>query len=129
MDNKKYTKLSELVNSQFTVTDAFGYTWKKWDDTSKRMLTSERYEEGFRKVYSVKTDKGSLDLGSGQLSALLETVYVRGKADIINRSFAVKSNGKTGLDIRYYFSAVKKEDKVYTPAEDEQEISLEDIPF
>jgi hypothetical protein len=106
---KKYTKLSDLVDSTFTIKKAWGFTWKKWDAESKRMLTADRYEQGFRKVYSIETDKGNLDVGSGQLSALLEAVYRNGVADINNRSFAVKSNGKTGMDIRYYFNAVKTE--------------------
>jgi len=128
---KKYTKLSDLVDSTFTIKKAWGFTWKKWDAESKRMLTSDRYEQGFRKVYSLETDKGNLDVGSGQLSALLEAVYRNGVADINNRSFAVKSNGKTGMDIRYYFNPVKTETVQAKIEDDEYDkpVDLSGIPF
>jgi len=111
-----FTKLSVLVDDDFTVEQAHGYTWKKYDPDTKRMLTSETYEEGYRKVYLIETDRGKLDLGSGQLGSLLELTYKNGAADITGKTFHVKSNGKSGIDIRYYFSLVKKKD-----AEVEQE--------
>lgn len=131
-DKPKYTKLSALVGDEFTVEKAYGYQWKKWDAQSSRMLLSERYEEGFRKVYTLDTDKGKLDVGSGQLSSLLEAVYKNGEANIVGRTFSVKSNGKTGMDIRYYFNAqpqreVQKIDEVVEPTD--EPIDLDSIPF
>lgn len=146
-DKKTYTKLSDLVNKEFTVEKAWGYKWKMWDNNAKRMLIAERYEQGYRKVYSIDTDKGSLDLGSGQLSSLLEAVYRNGTADINGRTFSVKSNGKSGMDIRYFFNAVRQEEsdgdgyKKFVEAKnamrkdviledlDGEEISLDEIPF
>lgn len=123
---KKYTKLSALVGSTFTVEKAGGYTFKKWDNEAKKMLVSERYEQGFRKIYSLETDKGYLDVGPGQLSSLLEATYKQGKADINKVTFEVKSNGKTGMDIRYFFNVV-----VQTTANEDigEEITMEDFPF
>lgn len=128
MDKPQYTKLSALVDKQFIVDKAYGYTWKKYDPESKRMLISDKWEEGYRKVYTLETSEGKLDVGSGQLASLLEAVYDKGKADIVNRTFNVKSNGKTGMDIRYYFNAVKTEqkDEVY-PVDDT--IDPSEIPF
>lgn len=103
-----YTKLSDLVNDEFTIEKAGGYNFKKWDEGTRRMLISESYQEGYRKVYTIDTDKGRLDIGSGQLSALLEAVYTKGTADINGRTFKVKSNGKSGMDIRYYFNPVRE---------------------
>jgi hypothetical protein len=102
-----FTKLSNLVDDQFTIESAGGYTFKKWDNENKKMLVSEDWQEGYRKVYSVETNKGKLDLGAGQLGSLLEAVYRNGVADINNKTFAVKSNGKTGMDIRYFFNLAK----------------------
>lgn len=105
--DKKYTKLSDLVSDQFTVEKAWGYQYKKWDNDSKRMLTSEKYEQGFSKVYSLDTDKGKLDVRAGQMGNLLEGVVRDGKADITGRTFTVKSNGKEGIDIRYFINPVR----------------------
>lgn len=152
-EKRTYTKLADLVNKEFTVVKAFGYQWKMWDNNAKRMLVSEKWEQGYKKVYAVETDKGVLDLGSGQLSALLEAVYSKGQADINGRTFAVKSNGKTGMDIRYFFNAVRqdkpegtgfeqfkqKKDDLFSKLQDTvvdgddielgEKISLDDIPF
>ena len=105
---------------------AGGYTFKKWENEAKKMLVSERYEQGFRKIYSLETDKGYLDVGPGQLSSLLEATYKQGKADINKVTFKVKSNGKTGMDIRYFFNVV-----VQTGNTDDigEEITMEDFPF
>jgi hypothetical protein len=139
---KKYTKLSELVGKTFTIEKAWGYSWKKYDPESKRMLLAEKYEEGFRKVYSLDTDQGKLDVGSGQLSSLLEAVYSKGTADINGKTFEVKSNGKTGMDIRYFFNVVRQtyqpqvnETKVNEPEVADSEVDedfkslMESIPF
>lgn len=105
MDNKvNYTKLGNLVDSEFTVEKAGGFTWKRWNDEAKRMETSEQYQKDFRKMYTIDTDKGRMDLGAGQLGNLLEIAYSKGVADINDKTFSVKSNGKTGMDIRYFFN-------------------------
>ena len=108
MDNKiTFIKLGDLVGKSFTVTEAKGYTWKMWDNTAKRMLISETFEPGYRKIYTVDTSEGRLDLSAGQLGQLLELTYIRGEAFINGRTFSVKSNGKTGMDIRYFFNVVR----------------------
>lgn len=127
MDKTKYAKMSELVGSTFTVEKAYGYTWKKYDPDAKRMLTSDTYEHGFKKVYTLETNRGKLDVGQGQLSLLLEAVYRGGSANINGRTFEVKSNGKTGMDIRYFFNAVKEAHMVSDVVEGEP-IDLGSIP-
>ena len=125
MENK-YTKLSALVNDNFRVDKVWGYKFKMWADG--QMLVSDTYKDGYRKVYEVDTSKGKLDLGTGQIGSLLEAVFKNGVADLNNQTFSVKSNGKTGMDIRYYFNKVTT-----SPLPDKQlhgdEINVEDILF
>lgn len=104
----KFVKLSDLVGSEFTIEDVGGYKFKAWDNENKKMLVSDTYVKGYRKIYPVTTDKGLLDLGAGQLGNLLEAVFDHGQANLRGVTFEVKSNGKTGLDIRYYFNPVKQ---------------------
>lgn len=130
---KKYTKLSDLINSTFTVEKAFGFNWKMWDQANRKMLMSDTYQQGYRKIYGLQTDKGILDLGSGQLSTLLEATYKNGTADINGVTFEVKSNGKTGMDIRYFFNVVRGESKA-APVADEDDgldepLDMSQIPF
>lgn len=107
-----YTKLSALVGDEFTIEQAGGWTFKKWNTEAKRMETSDTYQEGFRKMYTIDTNKGRMDLGSGQLGSLLEIAYHKGESSLNGKTFTVKSNGKSGIDIRYFFNMKR------TPKED-----------
>lgn len=129
----KYTNLKELVGNEFIVEKAYGFTWKRWDNEAKRMLVAERHEQGFSKRYTLETDKGKLDISGAQLGQMLEGAYSQGKADLIGRTFKVASNGKTGMEIRYYLNPVREtvRDTVatVTDADLEKPIDLNDIPF
>lgn len=127
----KFTKLSELVDDTFTVQKVHGYKFKFWDNDNKRMLVSDTYEKGYRKVYTIDTDKGRLDLGTSQFANLFEAVQKDGTATINDRIFEVKSNGKSGMDIRYFINA-SREEKLELPSVDnlvDSDISVDDIPF
>lgn len=107
-----YTKLSALVGDTMTIESVGDYIFKRWNAQTSKMEISKSYQEGYRKLYPVMTDKGKLDLGSGQLGNLLEAVQTDGSANLIGKTFGVKSNGKSGMDIRYYFNPVKPEVQV-----------------
>ena len=146
MDKKEFTKLSALVDGEFTVEKVYFPKYKMWDNEAKKMLVSERWEKGYRKIYGVESDKGILDLSQGQIGSLLESVSKGGEATIIGRTFKVKSNGKSGMDIRYYLNPVaeektqggdwdkareifeSKKDNAPTDIPDEP-VNLADIPF
>jgi hypothetical protein len=134
---KTFTKLSALVDDTFTVLKSDGYTFKKWDNEQRKMLTSDQWQEGYKKTYTLETDKGILDVGSGQLGNLLEAVFYNGEAKMIGTTYEVKSNGKTGMEIRYFFN-VKKQDIQEHPKDEpqdevpetiEDDIDLSSIPF
>lgn len=139
----EYTSLGKLVGQQFTIQKVNGYSWKMWSNADNRMISSDTYKEGFSKKYQVDTDKGKLDLGTGQLGNLLEAVFKDGHADLNGKTFEVKSNGKQGKDIRYFFNVVKDfqpepseatrklQRMVDDSAEDEVKLDddLEGIPF
>jgi len=153
----EYVKMGALVNSQFSVIAVAPYQWKMWSNEEKKMLVSDKYEQGYQKKYRVETDKGILDISSSQLSNMLEGVSKEGKSDVIGKTFSVKSNGKTGIEIRYYLNPVfgaqssvgldpelkekleAKRDETLYPAQPSAEavqdmdlndpINLDDIPF
>lgn len=146
MDSKQFIKLKDLAASgeEFTIKSVGRYTYKMWDNTNKKMLVSPTYEKGYRKIYTVETDKGQLDLSASQVSTMLEGVMHEGRADVNGRTFKVRSNGKDGTDIRYFINAVpkraqldmnvreelvrKSQDYIATES-DVEEVNLDDIPF
>ena len=103
-----YTKLSNLVDDTFTVNKVFGYKFKMWDNVARTMRISDTWVDGHRKMYTLDTDKGTLDLSASQMGNILEAVTNDGRADVNGRTFSVKSNGKSGMDIRYFLSATKE---------------------
>jgi hypothetical protein len=130
-----YVKLKDLVGSEFTVGEVYGFQWKMWDNEVKRMLVTDKYEQGYRKVYTINTDKGKFDISSNQLGSMYESCSNKGKSDIIARTFTVKSNGKDGIDIRYYINA-KPAERQSAPSWEQQrerfdskrDTPLDDIP-
>lgn len=126
-----FIKLVDLVDGTFTVEKVWGYKFKLWDSENKKMLSSDTWVKGYRKVYNLQTNMGGLDVSAGQFANMLESVSKNGVADVNGRTFAVKSNGKTGMDIRYYINPTKdpvQTDKVEEVVDDEP-INLDDIGF
>jgi len=134
-----FIKMSQLVGDSFTVEKVVKYSFKMWDPVAKTMLVSDTYVADHRKVYTVETSKGILDISATQFGNMLESVSRDGRADIVHRTFSVKSNGKTGQEIRYYINPVrdapvapqpvpKEVDEVFDVV-DEEPISLDSIPF
>lgn len=130
-EKRTYTKLSALVDSTFTIKQVKGWNFKKWDTESGRMLVSEKYEPGFRKIYTLESDKGFLDVSSSQIGQMFESVSKNGSSELTGRTFQVKSNGKTGMDIRYFINPTKDEPKqdVVVEVNEDEPIDLDDIPF
>lgn len=119
----EFNKLSNLIDENITIEKVDRFQWKKWDQANGKMLVSEDWQPDYQKRYQVTTDKGIIDMSQSQIAQMLEGVSHAGAADIIGCTFNVKSNGKTGLEIRYYLNAVKtapKGDEADVPFDMEQ---------
>ncbi len=135
-----YVKLRDLT--AFTVMGDKGFNYKRWNQAEGKMETSDQWQEGFRKMFSIETDQGLLDLSQAQLGQMLASAYRDGTANIIGNKFNVKTNGKTGMEIRYFinmdYSAhtspvthePKKDEAPLPPAPPAPEsASFDDLPF
>lgn len=128
MNETNYTKLSALVGQSFTLLKVDRVRYKMWDNGSKKMVAQDSYFDGSKKVYETDTDKGRLDLSAGQLGQLHAAVSKDGISDLNGQTFEVGSNGKTGMEIRYYFKPVGKTstEKHYNVSSGD--VILEDLP-
>lgn len=131
METKNYTKLSALVNDSFTITGSYGWKWKKWNAQTNKMETSEKWAEGFRKMWTLITDKGILDVSESQLGEILARACNSKtlESKLIGLQVGVKSNGKTGMEIRYFFSASGYTEKPIVVDDEEPSFAIEDITF
>jgi hypothetical protein len=106
MENK-YVKLSALVDSEFTINKVNGYKYQAWDAQNNRMISEDDWFKDSKKVYAVDTDKGQLNLSESQLGTIFVKIQHAGQSDVNGCTVAVKSNGKSGIDIRYYLNPQK----------------------
>lgn len=105
--DKQFVKLSALIDQDFTVESVGNYEFKMWDAVDNKFLTSTSPMKGYQKRWKVTTDKGLIDMSQSQVANMLEGVMHAGKSDIIGATYNVKSNGKTGMEIRYFLNPVK----------------------
>lgn len=118
----------------------------KMDNENRKMLTEKAWrqgmkEEGFQQKFTFETDKGTLDLSASQVGALCSKVLNQnGEAIIKGKTFKVVTNGKTGMEIRYFFNLVsdwKKEvpQDIQDAAQalggsvEKNEINVDEIPW
>lgn len=125
-EQKQYAKLSALVGNNFTIKSVGGFLYKKWDPANNKMVSEDNWFEGARKMFPVETDKGLLDLSESQLGSILAGVQHAGQANVINVTVAVKSNGKSGIDIRYYLNPQRTAKPQESPEEASQEVYQEE---
>lgn len=133
-------KLSEI--KQFTVNKVFGYDWVEWNNDTNTMKREKDWFQGAKKQFSlgVSVDgvQGYLSVSSSQLAFMLESVVKSGVADLNGVQFNVKTNGKEGLDIRYFINPILVGGATTggTPVREKQvendvvdEIQVDDVPF
>lgn len=131
MDQPKYVKLKDLIDDEFTVEKVWGYNWQMWDQAEGRMIRSDEYKKGFQKKYQVDTDKGKLDLSQSQIGSMLAGVLdpKAGGAQIEGATFTVKSNGKSGMDIRYFINPARKTTEKPKPVYEDTTAEFEESDF
>jgi hypothetical protein len=92
----------------FTVNKVFGFKWELWVEAERRYVRENNWFQGASKKYnlgvSVNGVQGYLTVSNTQYANMLEAYSNEGKSDIIGRDFSVKTNGKEGMEIRYYIN-------------------------
>lgn len=117
----EYIRLAEGLH--FTINKVMGFKYKMWDVGGKKMVSQDQWFDGSTKKWQVETEKGMLDLSNAQLSqCLVATFNVQTQScQLQGAKFEVKTNGKTGMEIRYFFNVVdayKEAPKTQAPAKD-----------
>lgn len=105
--DKNYIKMAELVDKDFTVDRLGLHKFIAWDNANNKYVTEDTWFKGAQKKYPVETDLGTVDMGANHIGAMFEGVQSNGESNIIGATFHVKSNGKTGMDIRYFINPVR----------------------
>lgn len=134
---EKFLKLKDVT--QFTVKSVGRPHFQKWDQETNKMLKDPQYVEGYKKVWEVSTEEGLLTLSKDQMGQMLIAFLDNGKSEVVGKTFKVKTNGKEGMEIRYFINGVygepvEKKSFVEELPEmkkkhEEIEEKLDDLPF
>ena len=101
-----FIKLKDLDGEVMKIEVVYPPQWIRWDAENKKMERSDTPKKDFRKNWNVVTDKGTVGISEWQMKDLLSLAEYQGKVDLIGKSFRVKTNGETGMEIRYYFNLI-----------------------
>ncbi len=72
------------------------------------MLREKTYFEGARKIYDIECGDFKMSVSSNQIGSMLADCMQDGKSDLNGKTFEVKTNGKEGMEIRYYINLVRE---------------------
>lgn len=100
---KTWLKLSAI--QQFTIIKFIKKQWQCWDDTNKKYLRSETYLQGYKPQYIFEAKEGMLSLSQAQTASMLVSCF-DGTSKPTGHTFSVKTNGETGMKIRYFINEV-----------------------
>lgn len=100
-----YTYLKNTPN--FTIKSYKGKSWVFWNATEKKMLKSDTYVKDYKAQYQFELDNGDiLSLSKDQVGQMLVNCLEVGKA-LSGMTFEAKTNGKTGLDTRWFINLAR----------------------
>lgn len=108
-----FVKLKDLDGEQVTIKKVVSFAYKAWDVANKRMLVEDTPTKGFKKRWTLETDRGQLEVSQNQMGKILEACVSGGVSDPTNKTLAIKSDGREIPD--YYFNPVKAESFDQTP--------------
>lgn len=118
--NTNYVKLSGVT--EFLLEELVGTQYFKWDQVTNKPQRSQEWFEGGKKQYVLNTDKGQMTVSQGQFSQILLAAFDGATSEPVGKTFTVKTNGKSGLDLRYFIDLKKGQAPV-------EEVNMESIPF
>lgn len=139
---KQFKKLAEIKS--FTIEKIVKAYFERWNETEGKYEKSETWQEGFTPKWLIETMDFMLPLSKDQVSqALMASFKLDGTSNIIGKSYQVKTNGKTGKEIRYFLNEMRlPKEPSFAPEEQaelakmsevlekkEEEIDTSQIPF
>jgi hypothetical protein len=121
-----FKKLSDLTDKQFRLNSVIGYHYQCWNEVEKKFVKSDSPQKGFSRKWQIeitdKDGKNTVDVSDDFLSKVLLDAFSK-KCGIENQIIYLKTNGKTGMEIRYFPNILLVKEQP------EPEITNEDINF
>jgi len=122
---KEFKKLLDGMN--FTLKSYNKKIFSRFNKETNKFETSPTWIKGYQPKYIFEAEDCMLSLSKDQLGQILVGCFEE-KNDWKDTKFYVKTNGKTGLEVRYYIN-VSKQDDYSQPAPSDNGSQVEDIGF
>lgn len=119
--NTNYVKLSAVT--EFLLEEIIKAQYFMWDAVQNKPQRSDTWFEGGKKQFVLATDKGQMSVSQGQFSQILLAAFDGTTSEPVGKTFTVKTNGKQGLDLRYFIDLKK------TSTPQVEQVNMNDIPF
>lgn len=104
----KYVNLKDLKT--MTPVKFVKKFWRRFDEATNKFEMSDDYKEGYSIRYQLELDdQSSLSISQDQFGQMLVATFSGDKSVINGHTFSVKTNGKTGKDIRYFINLAQKQ--------------------
>jgi hypothetical protein len=147
-----FKKMSDLSEKQFRFNKVLGSSYKRWNEEEKKFEESLTPTKGFSRKWKISiTDKDGecqVEVSDDMLSRVLLDAYAK-HCGIEGQIIYLKTNGKTGMEIRYYPNIMLVNDGTHQSAPEnattgivepqesqynfdfgqKEEINVSDIPF
>ncbi len=104
---KPFKKISEVQS--FKIISIVKSYFERWNEAEKKYEKSDAWQEGFSPKWLIDCGEYYLPLSKDQVSQCLMSSFRGGQSDIIGKSYSVKSNGKTGKEIRYWINQLREQ--------------------
>lgn len=125
MSEVKYAKIGSV--SEFTILKPVKSYWFKWDAANKKALKSEKWEAGYTQKFDIDTDMGIISFSRDQLQQMFFAARKGLTSDINHKRFGVKTNGKQGIEVRYFLNLIPQEEEIQVDNQVDNSIPLEDL--
>lgn len=106
MTDSKWINTKDLIGTTFHVNDVAKRQFRMWDDSEGKYSFSDTPKKGYSPFWKLTLDDGDWSASGGQYSQLLLACEDGGMADVLGKTFSCESNGKSGMEIRYFFNLV-----------------------
>jgi len=104
LKEQQYVNTKDLVGKSFHIQDVSPRQFRMWSEN--KFVYSDTPKKSYQAFWKITLDQGSWSASGGQYSQILLAAEKEGMSDVLDKTFYCESNGKTGMDIRYFFDLV-----------------------
>jgi hypothetical protein len=105
-EQNSYVNTKDLVGKDFHIVAVAPRQYRTWDAVEGKFKYSDTPKKGYQAFWKITLDNGTWSASGGQYSQILLAAESEGMSDVMDKDFNCQSNGKTGMDVRYFMNLI-----------------------